>query len=577
MIKILLFRLFSVLSLFLFCFIALFFSVPTYAQKIVSDGAVPFTRLYSPKEYQAGIVNMAVKKDKNGLLYFANTEGVLQFDGKNWRTIQVPKSGFIRVLDVDNEGTVFIGAINVIGKLEADSIGKLEFVSLIDLLDSADRNFGEVWKVKATPKGVFFSTDKYIFRYQDGKISKWTTEGKYFYLMYYVNEKVYVLDSEIGLKKLESEELKLVPNHEPTKKYAIYFMLPYPKTQKGEILIGKNKASFSIYNPETNQFRDFQTDLTADEVSSVYHGLLGKDGNYYISTLRYGIICINQEGKKLFQYRQGDGITNKVYGAELDNQNNLWLALAKGIAKIELGSPFKQYGEDKGITGIVTDVATQNGLFYVSTTNGVFYHDSNKNNFLPLQGNSYQTWKLQSLVTTFKPFDTLFFAATNIGISQIKGKSWKEYMKTDASSNYLISSTTTPNRLYAGVLNQQGSYKLDFAENKTPIFSKVISDLTISGLEMKDNLVFVLDGQEKLHIFEEKDSLEELKVNFDAYKVVNIAKHNQEIFVTTFDSVYTWKNKNLEAHLAINKLKGEEETFTQLHAINSSNSCCAAI
>ena len=115
-----------------------------FAQSDISDNATPFIRNYSPKEYQAGIVNLAVKKDNKGILYFANTQGILQFDGKTWRTIYIPNVAYIRTLDIDNEGTVFIGAINNIGMLEIDSTGEKEFIPLMNLIDEDKRNFGEV-------------------------------------------------------------------------------------------------------------------------------------------------------------------------------------------------------------------------------------------------------------------------------------------------------------------------------------------------------------------------------------------------------------------------------------------------
>jgi len=569
MTKILFFRYFVELIVTIIPLLASLNSTKTYAQSPVSDGAIPFTRIYSPKEYQAGIINMAVKKDKKGILYFANTEGILQFDGKTWRKIEVPDVGFIRALDIDETNTVFIGAINQLGKLEADSTGKLEFVSLVNLLDSADRNFGEIWKVKATPKGVFFSTDKYIFRYKDGKITKWTPEGKYFYLMYYINNQVYVLDKGVGLKKLENEELQFVSNEALIDNAGIYFMLPYPKTNKEEIMVGKNYESLLIYNPKTNQFRKFETDLTAEEITSIYHGIIGSDGNYYISTLRYGIICVNQEGKKVFQYKQADGVADKVYGTEIDNQNNLWLALAKGIAKVELGSPFTQYGEIKGIKGIVTDAKRHQNLFYVSSTNGVFYHDNKTNNFSALEGKSFQAWQMQSLPLSFSN-DTIFLAVTNVGVNKIEKDSWEEYLKTDASSNYIIPSTTTQNRLYVGVLNQQGIFQLEYSKDGKHSFLQVIPNLTTAGLEMKDNLLFVVDGEAKLHIFEEKYSLEEQNIEFN-HKVHNIEKHNNQIYIAADSLVYIWKNNTFETNQIISKLIKPSEYVVEMYNIDDEN------
>lgn len=542
--------------------------IQVYAQSDIGFNAIPFTRLYSPKEYQAGVVNMSVKIDRKGVIYFANTKGVLQFDGKTWRTIEVPQVSFIRALDIDEKGTVFIGAVNQIGKLEPDSTGKLEFVALTDLLEAEDRTFGEVWKVKSTPQGVFFVTDKYVFRYQNGKFDKWAAEGKYFYSVYYVNDEIYVLDRGFGLRKLQNNKLNLITNDDLIANSGIYFLLPYSdpagKTENNEILVGTNTSSLLIYTPSTNQFRVFETELTTEEINSIYNGRRGDDGNYYISTLRYGLICMNPKGKKVFQFTNEEGLADKVYEVEFDSQQNLWVALAKGIAKIEVGSPFTKYSENRGISGIVTDATTYNNQFYVSSTNGIFYYNKQKNHFLPLEGKSYQTWAMK---TVSLGNDSLFLAATNVGINKITNTSWIEFEGTESSANYLITSATIPSNLYVGLSNRKGVYQLNLTQNK---FTQVISDLTVSGLEMQDDVLFVIDGEEKLHIYQEKDTLEEKNIVFN-HTVRGIKKHNNQIYIAADSLVYIWKNNDFEINQIISQLIKPSEYVVEMNSIDDEN------
>ncbi|WP_375559708.1 SpoIIE family protein phosphatase [Bernardetia sp. OM2101] len=571
MIKIILFRFFLGFITGVVPLLATLNYTKTYAQTDIGFDAMPFTRLYSPKEYQAGIVNMSVKIDNRGIIYFANTKGVLQFDGKNWRTIEVPKVSYIRTLDIDEKNTVFIGAVNQIGKLESDSTGKLEFISFMDLLDSADRNFGEVWKVKSTPQGAFFSTDKYIFRYQNGKVDKWTAEGKYFYSIYYVNDELYALDRGFGLRKLEDDKLKFITNDDLIDNSGIYFLLPYSdptrQTKNNEILVGRNTSSLLIYTPNNKQFRVFETELTVDEIKSMYNAVLGKDGNYYISTLRYGLICINPAGKKLFQFTQTEGLTDKVYEVEFDNQQNLWVALAKGVAKIETGSPFTKYGEGRGLSGIITDASKYKKQFYVSTTNGVFYYDNDQNNFLPLQGSSFQTWIMKTVALGK---DSLFFAATNTGINKITNNSWTTFEGVESSINHLIESSNTSDRLYVGLSNRKGIYQLDYINSTKNDFKQVISDLTILGLEMQDNLLFVIDGEEKLHLYQEKDTLEKQGIEFN-HTTRNLEKHNNQIYIAADSLVYIWKNNGFEVQQSISKLIQENQYVVEINDIDDEN------
>ena len=49
-----------------------------------------FIKNYSEKEYNAHAQNFYITQDKRGLMYFANNEGVLYFDGIKWESIYLP-------------------------------------------------------------------------------------------------------------------------------------------------------------------------------------------------------------------------------------------------------------------------------------------------------------------------------------------------------------------------------------------------------------------------------------------------------------------------------------------------------
>ena len=44
-----------------------------------------FIQNYSPKTYQASPQNWSIVQDKRGVMFFGNTDGILEYDGKNWK------------------------------------------------------------------------------------------------------------------------------------------------------------------------------------------------------------------------------------------------------------------------------------------------------------------------------------------------------------------------------------------------------------------------------------------------------------------------------------------------------------
>src|SRR5271168_2962776 len=111
---------------------------------------------YSAKQYGASPQNWGVAQDRRGVMYFANTDGVLEFDGSTWRKLSLPGGQVVRSVSVDSRGTVYVGGVGDFGLLRPDSTGTMRFVSLLGTVPQQDRGFADVWRVLPTPQGVYF-------------------------------------------------------------------------------------------------------------------------------------------------------------------------------------------------------------------------------------------------------------------------------------------------------------------------------------------------------------------------------------------------------------------------------------
>jgi hypothetical protein len=56
----------------------------------------PYFENYSLSEYKAGNQNWGVSKAKNGKLYVANNNGLLEYDGLKWLFLELPNKTTIR-------------------------------------------------------------------------------------------------------------------------------------------------------------------------------------------------------------------------------------------------------------------------------------------------------------------------------------------------------------------------------------------------------------------------------------------------------------------------------------------------
>ena len=144
----------------LFIYWMTFFCFEGFGQSVQG---FPVVQNYSPQTYGAHRQNWQIAQAPNGIMYFANGKGLLSFNGEEWELTLMPNRGHVRSLDVDENGTVYVGANNDFGKLvDAPSSGERIFQSFLPLIDSIDHNFGRI------RKDYLYSTKASIFRLTKG-------------------------------------------------------------------------------------------------------------------------------------------------------------------------------------------------------------------------------------------------------------------------------------------------------------------------------------------------------------------------------------------------------------------------
>ena len=85
-------------------------------------------------------------QDNRGIMYFATNPGPVEYDGVNWRVIPTANSSFALSITKSEDGIIYVGAIDEIGFLAPDSVGAMQYVSLLDHLPEEERSIGIVWR-----------------------------------------------------------------------------------------------------------------------------------------------------------------------------------------------------------------------------------------------------------------------------------------------------------------------------------------------------------------------------------------------------------------------------------------------
>jgi len=425
----------------------------------------PFITNYAEHDYNGYSSNWAIVQDQRGVMYFGNGNdlgnghGILEYDGVSWNLIPLPNKTTVRSLAVSPEegGRIYVGAVGDIGYLEPDSIGQMKFISLLPSLDEKDRDFGDVWGTIASKDGIYFTSYNNLIRWSDNKMKVWSGDTR-FHTAAMIHNTLYIRQWEKGLMTLEGDSLVLVPGGEQFADERIYVMLPFDEKR---MLIGTRTQGLFIFDGTT--IKPFKTEADSFLLQNQLYlpGAMLNDSTFILGTLRDGVAIINRKGEFLQHINKDVGLKdNTIFYVFPDNQGALWLALNRGISRVEISLPLSYYDSGLGIEATVYSIIRNKGTIYVSTDLGVYYLDRQQRRFQFVPGILGESFRILS-------FGSKLIAATLSGIYEIRDKraySIRESVSYDYRAFTIYRSKIDSNRIYVGLEN--GLAALRFNEGK---------------------------------------------------------------------------------------------------------------
>ncbi len=443
---------FQILSLFLFLTVE-----TTWSQGQLGR---PFINNYSYQDYPGGPTNWWAIEGDDGMMYFANGNGIMEYDGVNWKMIEVGGNGGVRCFAKDDHGVIHVGGIGELGYIRADERGEWKYESLVDKIPEEHRLFGDVWEVDFFQGKIIFRTEFKLYLWDGQSMQVITTENA-FHVGKIVHDKYYVRLWDVGLCVMENNEFRLVPGGEKFADERIYVILPYDEDQ---VLIGCRNLGFFIYDGQ--EFRPFVTEIDHLIKETIYlPGLALPNGRFIINSFNDGAFLINRQGKLLQKYTTETGMqTGSVDFTYLDSRGVLWMPLFNGISSVNLNSTFTVVDTDMGLEdNVVYATYTHGNMLYFSTNNGIFYLEDGANHINQVEGTAGQGGGF------LEARGRLYTGTGTMGVIELTGKSFKQVRKSvnyDFRARRFANSKVDSNRFY--VTHQQGlaSFYFDAETNQ---------------------------------------------------------------------------------------------------------------
>ncbi|MEA4935181.1 MAG: triple tyrosine motif-containing protein [Paludibacter sp.] len=372
---------------------------------VVAQDFTPIVKQFGKQDYGASNQNWSVAQDSRGLMYFANNQGLLQFDGNLWELFRMPQNKLVRSVYIDKQDRIYVGSFEEFGYFEKLQNGKLIYKSLSDSLKGYSMMNDEIWTIFEINNTIIFQSFTSYFTFKKGIVEGHRQPVTFLFFSPFGND-VLVNTKQHALCRLDLEQHRLIPFPQKPVKGEILTILPLDS--KRYIAATVNDG---LYLFDGRTFSRFTTD--ADDFLKqvvVNRAVITPDKIILLGTIQHGVIAFNKEGKRLWMLNQSNVLQNNtVLGMLIDKGGNAWLALDKGIAYLQLNSDIRFINSFDPPIGAVYDVKINGAGIFLGTNQGLFKGDFQKNSVrkvspvYPVKG---QVWNISA-------YDNQYFIGNN--------------------------------------------------------------------------------------------------------------------------------------------------------------------
>ncbi len=361
----------------------LFFSLGLFGQEL------PPVVNYGPNQYSAGNQNWMITQSQ-GNLYFANSTGLLEYNGENWNLYPVPNNTIVRSVKAVND-RIYTGAYMEAGYWQHNEFGDLEYTSIVKEFPEGIADGEQFWQIEFLDGLVVFRSFSGIYFYDPKKdqVSKMINlAGKPISGLFQMEGKLFFQQVGEGLFTIENGAPKLVIPYDKLEDRAVMHL--YMKNGNFSFVTG-NSEFFTWEGSVLSQVNKQLSDQIGRP--NILAALSLSDGSMMLGTVGSGILQIGPDGDLLNNYNQGNVLLNNTaLNLFEDSTGNIWAGLDYGISMIDPNSAYKSFQDNMGEIGSVYASFEKNGDLYLGTNQGLYLRQKNQPGFELIEETKGQVW-----------------------------------------------------------------------------------------------------------------------------------------------------------------------------------------
>ncbi|RXG18280.1 hypothetical protein DSM03_101962 [Leeuwenhoekiella aestuarii] len=358
---------------------------------------------YSSNTYNAASQNWGLSTDADGILYAANNEGLLRFDGQRWEVFTLPNQTIIRSVFCLGD-RIYTGSYEEFGYWTKTRVGGLQYTSLTHLIDTTFQN-EEFWQIYSVGNTVYFRSFGKLYRYENNKISAFQPDFVITAMTFFKNQ-LFLGANDGRIYRFQAETFKAV-TFNTNNSSAIIELTSF----KGKLLAGtringifsfKDEQLIPWGNPNLSEF------LNTNELNKIEPF---NESLLIIGTIKGGILYYNPKTQTFKNQFRQNGLQNNTVLSLHKSNTKVWLGLDNGIDEIIPDAPIQYFLDNTGQLGAVYDIAYFNDAFYVGSNTGVHKITDSGLSFIP--GSQGQVW-------SFSTINNQLYINHNLGLFELK-------------------------------------------------------------------------------------------------------------------------------------------------------------
>lgn len=322
---------------------------------------------YKKEVYGKGSQTWQIASYNNNWVYFANKNGLLQFDGSSWGIFPLNNGSDVRsVLPSSSKKRIYVGGINEFGYFEPDERGKLVYHCMSDSVKKPIRSIGNIWRIYENDNILYWQADGVVLKCLNGKYTLISADSK-IDCSNLVNGILYIGTNK-GVRILIGNTFFPLPGAKALDTKRIRGIVPY---KKGVIIA---TAYDGLYYWDGKVLVPFITGIEAFMSQNEIFSIASSKNLIALGTVHMGLIMINTSTMQVKYFNENNGLQNNtVLSLGFDCRDNLWAGLDNGIDYICMNSPLSNlysypYSYGAGYSAILS-----NNYLYLGTNRGLYY------------------------------------------------------------------------------------------------------------------------------------------------------------------------------------------------------------